>query len=485
MPTLNKTLSLIALWLSVMILAGCQNMAGSDSSIAPFPAEKPAPGKALLYVFRANIWQQKINKFRLNLVVDHHIIDEISSEDYFVLELWPGQYEISLELIPGKFLGKHYYASAMERKTIKIKEGDVNLLGFRYPDPNSRAPFHNFYTEWPYKSGALNDKTLSRKVPYHETAQVTRAAGGSWEGPASGRLAHGVGTLSYSDGRRYTGLVKHGQLTPDGILTFPNGDTYKGEYGDSAKPRGQGVLSSPSGDILFSGNFLNGKPYGQGASLIDGKTGFVEYNHWTQIDTSPDTLARRTLARQDDATLANTGTSSQPLEEAKDQLNTRLATARQTFERQEAQYPGQCRCAFTLCLDPVYRDESPEDKAARKKAWNDKMKACREWKSSGGTYAERKARLDRQLERTRAQLTRTQKQLETARKKDAAEKKRMAAKLEQSRAERLAALREDIEQQQRANLETQRQNCMGKEHYCSCAAFRPTPRQSGPLTCSQ
>jgi hypothetical protein len=65
-----------------------------------------------------------------------------------------------------------------------------------------------------------------------------------------------VGQLTQTDGFRYTGAFKSGEIDGDGTAIYPNGDTYVGAFAKGRR-QGRGVLTYATGQIS-SGVWENG-----------------------------------------------------------------------------------------------------------------------------------------------------------------------------------------------------------------------------------
>lgn len=73
---------------------------------------------------------------------------------------------------------------------------------------------------------------------------------------------HGQGTLTDSDGTRFTGNWIDGVLTGKGIIDYENGDKYEGDI-VNLEQHGNGKYTFKNGDI-YDGQWKNGKRNGQG-----------------------------------------------------------------------------------------------------------------------------------------------------------------------------------------------------------------------------
>ena len=79
--------------------------------------------------------------------------------------------------------------------------------------------------------------------------------------------AGGTKTITYDDGRVYVGEVKAGEDGQDipngkGVMTWPKGDKYEGDWVDG-KREGKGRFVSYEGDI-YTGEFKNDMKSGKG-----------------------------------------------------------------------------------------------------------------------------------------------------------------------------------------------------------------------------
>ncbi|MDP2105086.1 MAG: hypothetical protein Q8J76_03740, partial [Desulfobulbaceae bacterium] len=74
--------------------------------------------------------------------------------------------------------------------------------------------------------------------------------------------AEGEGTITYPDGRKYTGQFVNGIKQGNGTMTFANGSKYTGSFINDLM-EGQGTLSYPDGQF-YTGQFKNGKFHGAG-----------------------------------------------------------------------------------------------------------------------------------------------------------------------------------------------------------------------------
>jgi len=121
---------------------------------------------------------------------------------------------------------------------------------------------------------------------------ITFTDGSRYKGAFSNGEINGRGTMTFSDGSEYVGEFKDGVLSGQGTIIFPDGSAYRGEFKNN-EYHGKGVWSTPHG-IRYEGEFKNGRFDGQGIySLPDGseyigyfkKDRFQGPGAWTSKDT--------------------------------------------------------------------------------------------------------------------------------------------------------------------------------------------------------
>ena len=137
-----------------------------------------------------------------------------------------------------------------------------------------------------------------KDTPESNTASVASnacfaAARAAYKGSCSNGKANGLGTYTFSDGKKFVGQFKNGKRSGRGTTTFPDGDKFVGQFKNdesnglgtytfsdgrkyvgqfkNGKLHGQGIYTS--GNVAkYEGQFKNGKPNGQGAETFsDGR----------------------------------------------------------------------------------------------------------------------------------------------------------------------------------------------------------------------
>ena len=88
---------------------------------------------------------------------------------------------------------------------------------------------------------------------------------GFYMGPLEQNLPHGVGILRYPNGDRYYGDFALGSATGVGVLSYTDGSRYSGDV-KLGVAHGVGIQSQPDG-IRYEGNFLEGQTEGPGVQV--------------------------------------------------------------------------------------------------------------------------------------------------------------------------------------------------------------------------
>ena len=110
------------------------------------------------------------------------------------------------------------------------------------------------------ETGVLYLKKVNGKLGWFESGDDKKHW--KYEGEIRNGLAHGLGTLTWTDGNKYEGEFKHGKLSGQGTLILTSGNKYEGEF-KHGKLSGQGTYTWSDGD-KYEGEFKEGKKHGQG-----------------------------------------------------------------------------------------------------------------------------------------------------------------------------------------------------------------------------
>lgn len=465
--------------LALFSLSACTSQpSNSDSDGQNFKVGTPSPGKSIVYVFDRVFFLEAMRQAKFMLHLNGNEMGEMTNDNYYKLEVWPGDYEL-LEVVPRSqflFMSRNEFVGAKARIDVS-KAGEVYALAFTSGGSTGLIPWEKVATE-------LSERTLAKSFSASETARARRLDGAKWEGPSKGIKPHGVGTATYPDGRIYRGFVDKGQLTAQGRLEFSDGRVYKGQYSYGGEPSGQGLLTDKEGNVIFAGKFFHGKPY-DGARLENGVPVFTKYRYGKKVETDPLILAEQNVAKQDEKAMASVGQASTNIAKDIERIKEIKRDAQRDFDRREAEFPSQCKCTFKLCLTQNYSDQSYEERRARKKAKAERDRACREWRAAGGSRESRQETLERDLAASDQELASLLSAYEKAEKRDAMLRRQKAAELASTQKARIAEAQRKLEIMQAEALEKQRASCQGKEHYCGCFAFMSKERQKDALSCTQ
>lgn len=459
-------------------LSACASRSSSQGAdVRNYTDEIPAEGKAILYVFTRSFFLDAKRQHMLEF--DSKAKGELTDENYYKLEVWPGDYQLAKVVAPTTFLGMFMQGFDVGRRNIRIsKPGEIYAFAFNT----------NGTTEFTYLKnvlGEISQRKMAKFFSATENARVKRLGGskGKWDGPSKGYDAHGVGTATFPGGIIYRGRVDENNLTAEGRLEYPDGSFYKGEYSTTV-PEGLGLLADKDNQVIFAGQFYSGEPF-NGARIKEGKPVIAKYRNGQKLETDPAVLAEQEISKRDAKTLESVGQTSRVISNKIEQIKAAKYSADQEFEQREAEYPERCACTFKLCLSSGSSSDTAEERRAYKKAISERDQACRKWYRSGATRASRQVTLERDLAASDLKLSSLLSEYKQAEQRDADARRQKAAELESSRNARLADARRKLEEQQAKNLAEQRESCKGKEDYCGCYAFMPKERQQNILTCSK
>jgi hypothetical protein len=207
------------------------------------------------------------------LRLDDHDIGELTGDNYYRLELWPGEYRFTV-----------------------FRPGDAGaVFAYQYTDGMGNRGFKR--RRLTASPDFLSGRSLGAHLAARDTAQVTSYLNARYDGPAIHRRPHGRGTLTWPDGAVYRGVFEHGTATGKAEFRFPDGRIFMGAYA-RGRPQSPGVLMDPDGRILFAGRFVDEKPHGVG--LRTGKEGpeFCIYDHGRDATESFQQLAGEILDKQ-------------------------------------------------------------------------------------------------------------------------------------------------------------------------------------------
>ena len=478
------------LLLASLLLSACASQGSQTSRSAAQEVNEPVPqDRITVYVHRS--WSVIASGRTYYLELDRRRVGELTTDNYYKVSLWPGEYSFSI-LFPRE---KVLLSTASEwrpiAKTVRFENTDVGKV-YRFIVEGTDGHFYPITG----LGDSLNGRSRARHMTAQDTSQCKPPHGGTYDGPVSFGKPAGHGTLRWRDGRTFEADFA-GSFMASGLLRYPDGREYLGQFDGetTGQPDGKGVLRDAAGNILFAGQFVAGKPSGQGLRLDEQGPSVREFN-----DNGKETVR---VSRQDLDRVAAQQANQAITAAEQSELNTVMAPvaaiekqldqAKEARQEQEVaakkwgSWPKECRCHFELCLTAENVDD--ERLSATQVRINEQRKRetariCRQWESSQGEReAEARAKLkqlDAEIDMLTANETLARQQAET-------QQQQLQAQLERTRQQRLAseqakqkrALEAELKQRER-KVEAARNKCtksLAEGHrLCDCAPFASDAR---------
>jgi hypothetical protein len=259
---MNTRTGAIAIVMTVL-LAGCLNH--SDYDVRPIgngitPTDYSLrPDPLVVFFFRESSYKGlgRIHE----LEIDDKLIGSMTADNYFRIELWPGEYQFSVYLPAEDFFGAH---SPPENNIMRLafgKSAGSGIFVYKYVDGDG------IYRVEPIDDAVIarieHTRVLSADLSARDTAQVKFLHGARYDGPASSGKAHGYGTLTWDDGSTLRGRFEYGETTQEGEFFTTEGLIYMGRK-SKGRPIGPGVWITLDRRILYAGPFKDELPHGTG-----------------------------------------------------------------------------------------------------------------------------------------------------------------------------------------------------------------------------
>lgn len=298
-PTLPKKTGLCALTILLLVIySGCMRWQSTESYQTPtqhtIPDQKIRADTFVIYFYREANYS---GAGRVHLLkIDGKEIGPIGAENYYRLELWPGEYHLSVYLPAEDFLGRITPAThiSMQLDISPVRVPGTDMYIYRDGYGIDRVTSVDAFTI----SRLLSKRKRSASLCARDTAQVKFLHGARYDGPSFQGKAHGVGTLTWEDGNVFNGRFEYGSLTTEGKFSIPNGKIYMGPN-SKGRPIGPGIWMTPSGQITYAGEFLNEVPHGTGVrSGVKGPQ-FCEYYHGEDITKTLRQIVIETIKEED------------------------------------------------------------------------------------------------------------------------------------------------------------------------------------------
>ena len=245
------------------VVSGCMLLPGATRR-QEIDREQPTdqerrPDTFIVYFYRESSYKGlgRIHDLR----IDGKQIGQLTADNYYRIELWPGEYIFSVYLPEEDFFGTKSPAENSSMRLIFRPNSAPNQLIYQYIDGDGihRVDMADESQITLLKEG----RTASANLSARDTAQVKFLFDTRYDGPAKLGKAHGNGTLTWNDGSVFRGRFEYGQLTQDGKFYDSTGRIYLGPK-TKGRPIGPGVLTTTAGRIIYAGKFDNEIPHGIG-----------------------------------------------------------------------------------------------------------------------------------------------------------------------------------------------------------------------------
>jgi hypothetical protein len=229
------------------------------------------------------------------LRLDDHDIGELTGDNYYRLEVWPGEYRLTVFMPPEIFFGQTNPPMNIGER-VCFGSGDTGaVFAYQFTDGMGDRGFKRRRLTAP--PNFLSDRSLGAHLTARDTAQVTSYFNARYDGPAIHGRPHGEGALTWPDGAVYKGVFEHGRPTGKAKFIFPDGRIFMGVYA-KGRPQSPGVLMTPDHRILFAGRFVDENPHGVGLRAgMDGPE-FCIFDHGRDTTQSFRQLAGEILDEQ-------------------------------------------------------------------------------------------------------------------------------------------------------------------------------------------
>lgn len=297
--TLRTTIRACAITIVLtLFLVGCLLPSNHDirrNSSHKLPVEfAPQPNTIIVYFFRDSSYKGlgRIHELK----IDDNLIGTLTSDNYFRIELWPGDYQFSIYLPAEIFFGSH---SPPENTIMRLsfgKSGDFGVYVYKYIDGEG------IHRVEPVDDDVIaeieNKRILSFSLSARDTAQVKFLHDARYDGPASSGKAHGHGTLTWEDGSILRGRFEYGETTEEGEFLTTKGQIYLGPK-RKGRPIGPGVWMNFDRQILYAGPFKDELPHGIGIRSGNETPEFCVYENGEDITKTIFQLAEEAVEQED------------------------------------------------------------------------------------------------------------------------------------------------------------------------------------------
>jgi hypothetical protein len=253
------------------------------------------PDPLVAFFFRESSYKGLGRIHELN--IDGKPVGPLTADNYFRIALWPGEYYVSVCLPAEDFLGAY---RPPENKTLRLTfsaRAGSGIFVYKYVDGETIYPVEP--VDNAVVAGIEQSRVLAADLSARDTAQVKFLHDARYDGPASSGMAHGYGTLRWSDGSMLQGRFEYGETTQEGEFFTADGRIYMGPK-SKGRPIGPGVWMSSDRRLLYAGPFRNELPHGIGIRPGLEAPEFCEYDNGRDITKTIWQMANDAVDEEDE-----------------------------------------------------------------------------------------------------------------------------------------------------------------------------------------
>ena len=282
----------------IMLLVGCQ--AGPDrgphtTHRGSSPTGDLRHAETVVVYFYREASYKGLGRIH-ELKVDSKTIGPLTSDNYYRMELWPGDYQFTVHRPAENFFGAHSPPENTGMRLSFVRNDGTGIFVYKYVDGSGIhriEPVDNAMIAR-IEHARMASGTLSAR----DTAQVKFLHDARYDGPAKFGKAHGKGTLTWDDGSILHARFEYGEATADGEFFSTTGKIYLGQK-RKGRPVGPGVWLDSQRRILYAGNFKDELPHGVGMRSGEEIPEFCVYDNGEDITKTLWQLAQQAVEEED------------------------------------------------------------------------------------------------------------------------------------------------------------------------------------------
>ncbi len=230
------------------------------------------------------------------LYIDGNPVGSLTADNYYRIELWPGEYQFSVHLPAEDFFGSHSPPENTMTRLVFGKSKDTGIFVYKYVD--GEGIFRIEPVDDAVIARIRHSRMLSANPSARDTAQVKFLYDARYDGPAALGKAHGYGMLTWNDGSIFRGRFEYGETTEEGEFLTTDGRIYMGPY-HKGRPIGPGVWMTWDRRILYAGPFKDERPHGTGLRSGTKAPEFCNYENGRDITKTMKEMAREAVDEED------------------------------------------------------------------------------------------------------------------------------------------------------------------------------------------